>query len=341
MEKIETRVILRHYWKQNFTASAAARQICQVEGEGKVSNRTARKWFKQFSQGDTNLTDKKRSGRPKTINSEAILNAVEINPSTSTRRLTAELGIPKTSIVRHLHSLGKINKCCREVPHNLTLIQAQNRVNTCRKLLDNPCDDRFIRRIVTCDEKWVYFSNPDKQNQWLNPGQLAEPVSKRDRFSNKALLCVWWNYEGVIHFEVVPNGRSIDAELYCTQLDRMYTSLKVKYPALINRKRVLLQQDNAKPHTARQKLEKNSELSGIELLPHPAYSPDLAPSDYHLFRSMAHFLRGRNFQNIQEVENACREFFGSKDKDWYRHGIEQLSSRWIEAIESNGLYFEI
>jgi hypothetical protein len=52
---------------------------------------------------------------------------------------------------------------------------------------------------------------------------------------------------------------------------------------------VLLQQDNTKPHTAAATKKKCEELE-LELLPHPAYSPDLAPSDYYLFRSMAHFL---------------------------------------------------
>ena len=51
-------------------------------------------------------------------------------------------------------------------------------------MLENVCDDRFIcRRIVTCDEKWIYFSNWDKQSQWLNRDeQVAGPVAKRDRF---------------------------------------------------------------------------------------------------------------------------------------------------------------
>jgi histone-lysine N-methyltransferase SETMAR len=57
----------------------------------------------------------------------------------------------------------------------------------------------------------------------------------------------------------------------------------------MNRKRVLLQQDNARLHTAK----KIEEQEDIELLPHPAFSPDLVPSDYYLFRSMAQFLRGK------------------------------------------------
>ena len=49
-------------------------------------------------------------------------------------------------------------------------------------------------------------------------------------------------------------------------------------------------------------MKKIQELGGIELLPHPAYSPDPVPSDYHLFRSTAHFLRGRNLENFKAVE---------------------------------------
>jgi histone-lysine N-methyltransferase SETMAR len=60
---------------------------------------------------------------------------------------------------------------------------------------------------------------------------------------------------------------------------------------LANRKRVLLQQDNASPHTARKTKETLRELDDIKLLLHPAYSLDLAPSDFHLFWAMAHFLR--------------------------------------------------
>ena len=120
----------------------------------------------------------------------------------------------------------------------------------------------------------------------------------------------------------------------------MYAELCRKYPALVNRKRVVLQQDNTKPHTARQTKEKVRNLDAIELLPHPAYSPDLAPSDYHLFRSMAHFLRGRSFNNLGEVENGCREFFASKNKEWYRGGIVQLADRWLQTVDSNGFYFE-
>jgi hypothetical protein len=71
---------------------------------------------------------------------------------------------------------------------------------------------------------------------------------------------------------------------------------------------VLLQQDNARPHTAKKTLQKIEELEGIELPPHPAFSPDLELSDYYLFRSMAQFLRSKKFQFVADVEVAVEDF---------------------------------
>jgi len=82
------------------------------------------------------------------------------------------------------------------------------------------------------------------------------------------------------------------------------------------------------------------EFDGVKLLPHPAYSPDLVPSYFFLFRSMAHFLSGRFFDNIADVEQGCGEFFASKPKDWYLKGIENLSRQWQKTIDHNGIYFE-
>jgi hypothetical protein len=89
---------------------------------------------------------------------------------------------------------------------------------------------------------------------------------------------------------------------------------------------VLLQQDNARPHTAKKSLQKIEELEGIELLPHPDFSPDLAPSDYCLFRSMAQFLRGIKFQYVADVEVAVEELLLPKIKS----GFTRHSRKWLK-----------
>jgi histone-lysine N-methyltransferase SETMAR len=98
-----------------------------------------------------------------------------------------------------------------------------------------------------------------------------------------------------------------------------------KYPVLVNRKHLLLQQDNARPHTAKKTLQKNEELKDIELLPHLAFNPDLAPSDYCLFRSMVQFLRGKKFKSVTDVEVVVEEIFASKDKEWFYQAFKELA----------------
>ena len=70
------------------------------------------------------------------------------------------------------NQLGNKSKRCREVSHDLTTKQAEERVKICKELLANTQDKRFYRRIVTCDEKWICLHNPNKSNQWLSPSNL-------------------------------------------------------------------------------------------------------------------------------------------------------------------------
>jgi histone-lysine N-methyltransferase SETMAR len=132
----------------------------------------------------------------------------------------------------------------------------------------------------------------------------------------------------------------INAEVYSQKLEKMYTVLLEKYPALMNQRRVLLQQDNARPHMAKKTLQEIEELESIEQLPHPAFSPDLEPPDYYLFRSMAPFLRGKKFQSVVDVEVAVKEFVASKDKEWFYQTFKELAEKWVKTIEHERLYFE-
>ena len=73
------------------------------------------------------------------------------------------------------------------------------------------------------------------------------------------------------------------------------------------------QHDNAKPHVANIVKEKIAKF-GWELLPHPLYSPDLAPSDHHLFRSLSNGLKDKKFEN--ELKLYLQEFFDSKPEEF-------------------------
>ena len=137
----------------------------------------------------------------------------------------------------------------------------------------------WIKQIVTGDEKWVLYVNHTRKRQWLPEGVKPEPEPKREFHEKKIMLSVFWDYKGVIWFELLPPDTIVNAELYCTQLQKLAEKFRELRP---ERNRVLLLHDNARPHIAKLKRQKLKEL-GWEVLPHAPYSPDLAPSDFHLY----------------------------------------------------------
>uniref|UniRef100_A0A1I7YDW0 Mariner Mos1 transposase n=1 Tax=Steinernema glaseri TaxID=37863 RepID=A0A1I7YDW0_9BILA len=130
------------------------------------------------------------------------------------------------------------------------------------------------------------------------------------------------------------NKTTLTAAVNTEQLQKLADAIKEKRPHMTD---VILQHDNARPHVANLTRTKLEEL-GWEVLAHPSYSPDLAPSDYHLFRSMSNELAGVHFDSDEAVENWIQKFFGSQPAISYERGIHLLPDKWREAVESKGAY---
>ena len=74
---------------------------------------------------------------------------------------------------------------------------------------------------------------------------------------------------------------------------------------------------------------------GRKTLPHAAYSPDLAPSDYHLFASMGHALTGQHFGSYEDIRKWLGEWFTTKEEDFPRRRIHKWTERWTKCITSD------
>ena len=122
------------------------------------------------------------------------------------------------------------------------------------------------------------------------------------------MLCIWWDWKGVHYYERLPENRMIDSTKYCSQLDQLKAALNEKRPELVNRKRIIFHQDNARPHVSLMTRQKPLEL-GWEVLIHPTYSPDITPSDIHLFQSLWNSPNGKNVNSLEYCKRHLEQFF--------------------------------
>ena len=129
-------------------------------------------------------------------------------------------------------------------------------------------------------------------------------------------MCVWHNICWDIHFEVLKFAQTVNADLYCEQLGLVNQSLIEKCPSIVSRKGVILQHIR-RLHFARWTQQKNNELEWWGLF-HTLYSPDIVPSDFHLFRELYHFISvAKNFFNLDDVQNTISRYFSQKTIDFY------------------------
>jgi len=132
--------------------------------------------------------------------------------------------------------------------------------------------------------------------------------------------------------------RTINAEYYSALLeDPAKTAIRNK------RKRaqtsVSFLQDNARPHMAARTMGTIQKLKW-NVLPHPSYSLDLAPSDYHLFGPLKKHLGGKRFRNNEEVIQDVQEWLHWQPKDFFLSSICKLLDRWCRCIANQGDYIE-
>ena len=154
------------------------------------------------------------------------------------------------------------------------------------------------------------------------------------------MLYIWWDQKGVLYHELLKPGETINGECYRTQLVRLKRAIAEKRPEYATRhEATIFHHDNARPHVAIP-VKNYLENSEWEVLPHPPYSPDLAPSDFRLFWSMQNALTGIRFTSEQGIKNWLDSFLAAKPAQFFWDGITKFPEIWEKVIAADGQYFE-
>ena len=110
---------------------------------------------------------------------------------------------------------------------------------------------------------------------------------------------------------------------YANLLNQLRTVIREKHRGKLS-KGILLH--NARVHTCKIALDA-VEQNGYQLIPHPTYSPDLAPSDYFLFPNLKKDIHGRHFRSNEEVVAAVEEWVRDKDPGFFSSRLMALEHR--------------
>ncbi|GFO03741.1 mariner transposase [Plakobranchus ocellatus] len=292
----------------------------------KCADCAVRKWVRIFKGEDpreTILRDRKRCGRllsaSGTAHREKVDWMIRANRRVKQKESADEVGISKERVHRNVTTVLDYRKVsARWVPTQLTVEMKAQREDMCTR-----CRRRtFLQRILTRDESWVHHHNPECKAQSIEYRHKTSPSKE----VQGCCLCK----KGLVHRFLGHGGNGphgISGARANCELIAIYfntPSSQTQTRRVRRDKDSILQHGNARPHTSRQTQEALRQLE-LTTLPHPAYSPDLAPSDYHLFSQLKKYLKGHHYDNDEEV---------------IADGVRQLSKRWRLCADRDGDYVE-
>jgi len=347
-EKLEQRAVVKFCFLLGKTAGETIVMLEKAYKEVAMGKTQVYDWFSRFRNGELSLADQPRSGRPSTSQTDENIARIRELILEDRHRTTDDLvdlsGVSWSSCQRILSEELQIKiVAAKFVPHVLTVDQKQSRVDACRKLKEHlEIDPDVFSKVITGDESWCYAYEPETKQQsseWNSSNSPCPKKARRAKSNVKTMLISFFDANGIVHTEFVPNGQTVNQTFYLQVLKRLRDAVRRKRPELWQSGECWLHHDNAPAHKAlsvKQFLTKNS----MTQLLHPTYSPDLAPCDFFLCPRMKKVLKGKRFADVEEVKKKMTEALKGITLQECQDCFEKWKTRLDRFIASNGLYFE-
>lgn len=345
---VSQRIIIKFLTAEGVPPAEIFGRLKAQFGEECLSKTRVYSWAKEFREGRDRVENQPHSRRPRTSvtseNVEKVEQLILDNRRITIREISEEVAISVGSveeIVRKELQFSKVS--ARWVPRILTTEQREKRVEACQDLLQRYEEegDSFLESIITCDETWVHHSTPESKRasmQWKRSGSPPPLKAKTISSAGKVMATVFWDFKGVLFVDFLHGRKTINAQYYSNLLTE-HVKVAIRGKRRKSQSSVSFLQDNARPHTAALTRETLESLKW-NVLPHPPYSPDLAPSDFHLFGPLKEFLGGQKFATDDEVEAAVQSWLDNQPKTFFERGIMLLPKRWRKCVELRGDYVE-
>lgn len=270
----------------------------------------------------------------------AILKALEKQPFASVHELAKLTKIPKSTIYDYLTGIMQMkNKHLTWVPHELDPEMKKNRVELAAELHNELSANLKRKRhiTITLDESWFYFEY-SYDSIWVQENEKPPTRPKKMISSKKCMLTIVWTRNKILFIDLLPKGVKFCSTYFINnilqRIVHMYKSESRSRQTIIH-----LHMDNARPHTAKC-VKDFCERNGINILPHPAYSPDIAPSDFYLFGDIKLRLKGVSCESgeevLEKVEKICKAIPQKILQNVFNEWLTRLD--WV--VKNGGMYYD-
>jgi transposase len=195
--------------------------------------------------------------------------------------------------------------------------------------------------VITGYETWVYAYDPETKTQFSQ--WSPRPKKARQVRSNiKSMFICFFDQKGIVHKEFLPLGQTVNAAFYVEVLRRLRENVRRKRPDQWQNNTWLLHHDNAPTHSAllTQRFLTDNNMT---VVPHPPYSPDLAPSDFFFFPKLKTKLKGRRCQTVEEIQAESQAALITLGENDFQECFKNWQRLWerCQASNHNILFFEI
>ena len=178
--KVEYCSVIRYLYLKEKTGQEIHCELTNVYGSSAPSYAQVKFWVGEFKCGRMSLEDETRSGRPSDATDEEVCNKVwdlvYSDRQVKVEEIANALHISHGSVSTILHDhLGICKLTARWVPKSLSDEQMATRTSVCSALLKRfrSKEDDFLSRLVTVDETWVHYYEPENKaqsRQWVGLG---------------------------------------------------------------------------------------------------------------------------------------------------------------------------
>ena len=149
----------------------------------------------------------------------------------------------------------------------------------------------------------------------------------------------FFDWQGVIHKEFVPDGGIISAVYYKGVMERILNRTRRVRPGMCESGDWFLLHDNARSYNVTI-VKHFLTQQKVAVLNHPKYSQDLAPADYFLFPKVKSHLKGHLFDSISDIQTAATSTLNTISKDEFYKGTQKLYDRANLCVQLQGIYVE-